>query len=260
MANALKVTIVTITFDDDLGLEKTLSSVAAQTGAVLIEHIVVDGAARQETFEICSDFAHSLAIISEADRGRYDAMNKGIQRSSGDLVWFMHSGDTFGSPNALELVASAVSNPRTEWGYGLARLVDKGGSSVGIMGSMRFESGRFSLGGRPVPHQAAFFGRDLISSVGPYDLSHGLAADQLWILAFSLVSNPIVVPEFLCNFDTSGAGSVRSPVRHFLDMRRARLLLGVSCTGSRWIDSAITAVLCAKELAFRSVGRAIRSL
>jgi hypothetical protein len=90
-----------------------------------------------------------------------------------------------------------------------------------------FRFRRFALGALVIPHQAACFRRDFFFKLGGYDVDFGLAADQLFMLRAALSEPPVTLPDFLCDFDLSGAGSGRTPLKHFQDATRARRLVGI---------------------------------
>ncbi|MFC7493227.1 MULTISPECIES: glycosyltransferase [unclassified Nocardioides] len=250
----MRVTVVTISYRDLPGLVKTRQSVAAQTWRD-IEHVVVDGGSGEETERFLVSL-RGVQTMSEPDKGRYDAMNKGIAASNGDLVWFMHAGDAFGSARAVQQVVEAVSGLEGQayWGYGIARKIDDRGECVGLFGDIPFSLRRFALGGHPIPHQAAFFSRAIIDKVGHYELDHGLAADQLFMLRCAALVSPRVLPEIVCDFDTGGAGSTRSIGAHFKDMRRARRAVGISATGSEVEDAFWSGVQQSIATAKRALG------
>ena len=83
----MKVSIITISFNANKTIEKTLSSVAGQSYNN-IEHIIVDGGSKDNTLEICNSFHHVSKIISEPDNGVYDAFNKGLKLATGDIIGF----------------------------------------------------------------------------------------------------------------------------------------------------------------------------
>ncbi len=86
----------------------TIASVDAQT-CRLYEHIVVDGASTDSTLDVLERYPSSLRrVISEPDKGIYDAMNKGLAQASGDYVLFLNAGDAFHSPDTLRLYADAI--------------------------------------------------------------------------------------------------------------------------------------------------------
>ena len=147
-----------------------------------------------------------MTWISEADEGRYAAMNKAAARATGDLLWFMHAGDQFLDARSVELVSLSAIKDGWDWAYGFSQ-IDRNGKTIGFQGRMPFKVKKFSLGGHPVPHQASIFRRKFFFELGGYNTNFGLSADQQFMLKAAMVRNPTVIPAFLCNFDGSGAGS-----------------------------------------------------
>lgn len=219
MAFVPTVSVITISFNDLHGLRRTVESVRAQRYAGRIEHIVIDGGSGDEVVEYLSSckpgFAHWQ---SEPDAGRYDAMNRGIAHATGDLLWFMNSGDRFSDPDAVAEVVEAISDlgpTRDIWGYGLVYL-----DSLGrLQGPMPFNLRKFLAGFYTVPHQAAFFGASLVNNLGGYDLDAGLLADQEFILRAAFLQQPITIRRLVCSFDTSGAGSALTSRQAFPYLR-----------------------------------------
>ena len=110
----MKLSIITINYNNAAGLRKTLDSVASQT-CIDFEHIIVDGASTDESVEIIREYEQSLAFslspltshltwLSEPDTGIYNAMNKGIKLAKGEYLLFLNSGDFLVAPNILERV------------------------------------------------------------------------------------------------------------------------------------------------------------
>jgi glycosyltransferase involved in cell wall biosynthesis len=98
-----KISIITITYQAEAYIERTLTSVFEQDCAAEIDYIIVDGASKDRTLEIIK--AHQVQInqfITEKDQGIYDAMNKGIQLAKGDYILFLNAGDTFASTSTLK--------------------------------------------------------------------------------------------------------------------------------------------------------------
>jgi glycosyltransferase len=218
----IKVSVITIAFRDLQGLQRTMRSTATQ-GYPHIEHIVIDGDSGPE---VVSHLENSGVDYwqSRPDAGRYDAMNQGIDHSSGDLLWFMHAGDIFADDDAVSTAVEALSDHhdvRSRWGYGAARLVGDDARAGKIWCHSPFDRRGFTFGTRPIPHQAAFFGADLVKDIGYYSTTFGLAADHLFMLHAAQLSAPTVTERVLCDFDTSGAGSVRSQHEHYRDVRRS---------------------------------------
>jgi glycosyltransferase involved in cell wall biosynthesis len=216
------LSVITISYRDLAGLTRTLESVAEQTYAP-VEHIVIDGGSGPSVEQLL-ERANPSYWQSEPDGGRYDAMNQGIDRATGDVVWLMHSGDCFAARNSAEIGMAALSAGgavRDRWGYGRARIVGDPLREGLEWGYSPFELRNFALGIRPIPHQAALFGMDLVRQLGHYDVGFGLAADHLYMLEAAQREQPVVIDAVLCDFDAGGAGSVRPQREHFADIRRS---------------------------------------
>ena len=100
-------------------------------------------------------------------------------------------------------------------------MLDASGTQTGEWGYPDYRLRRFAVGDRPIPHQATYFGADLLDRLGGYDVDFGLAADQLFMLRAGMLARPQVLDRIVCDFDTTGVGSVRSPHEHFRDSKRA---------------------------------------
>lgn len=105
--------IVTITYNAEAVMGKTLDSVLAQTYPD-VEHIIIDGASTDQTVQVAQDYmhrsyaasnGHEIRIVSEPDNGLYDAMNKGLRQVSGDYVLFLNAGDFFPNADVLKVIA-----------------------------------------------------------------------------------------------------------------------------------------------------------
>ena len=109
MTSAPIVSVITISFHDLDGLKRTVDSVRAQRYGGRIEHIVIDGGSGDDVVDYLSGCEPAFTYWqSESDGGRYDAMNQGIARASGDLLWFMHSRDRFADPDSVAQVVERV--------------------------------------------------------------------------------------------------------------------------------------------------------
>ena len=199
-----------------------------------IEHIVLDGGSGADVERYLESIADGLAYWrSERDNGRYDAMNRGIAQCTGDIIWLMHSGDCFSDPDALEYVVQNVSDPRGQWGYGKVRRVSAEGYDLGEWGAIPFDFHKFMTAKTAIPHQGSFVGADLAAELGPYDEQFGLAADQLYLMRAALVKKPVTFDRVVCDFDTTGAGTVRPVKDNFADLRRGWDILGYYPFGGR---------------------------
>jgi glycosyltransferase involved in cell wall biosynthesis len=243
LTQAPTVSVITICRNDAEGLRRTLKSVSSQTYAS-IEHVIVDALSEDDTGDVLREArAGNCVVVSELDAGRYDGMNKGVNLAQGELLWFLHSGDTFGDSRCVERVVERYRARRFEWGYGCSRVVDVNGSLIGIGALLPYRRGPLLLGMRSIPHQAAVFRRDFFLALGGYDIAFGLAADQLFMIRAGMASTPAVWADFLCNFEGSGAGSTRPRWAHYRDRRRARRRLGVTASGSSLADDVVSIAL-----------------
>jgi glycosyltransferase involved in cell wall biosynthesis len=243
------MTVVTIAFNDVEGVRRTVESTRSQSH-MNIEHIVVDGGSQDGTREYLEGLDSRTRWVSEKDKGRYDAMNKGVAMATGDLVWFMNSADTFHSAESAAFVAARYAQLPFRWGYGLSCIVDEG-RIVATGGRVPFDRTRFLLGDGPIPHQAAVFERVFFDRLGGYDVSFGLASDQLLMMKASMKHPPAVWAEFLCDFDATGAGSTRGAWAHYRDIARARRRAGIILGGSPTVDRLLTLVMAVSTLGGR---------
>lgn len=114
----MKVSIVTACYNSAATISDTLRTIQMQTHQD-IEHIVIDGGSTDGTLEILEKNRHRIAyLVSEPDKGLYDAMNKGILKATGDVIGLLNSDDLFADEHALQHVVEALSNPDIDACYG----------------------------------------------------------------------------------------------------------------------------------------------
>ena len=185
--------IITCTFNAGKVLQRTLDSVLAQTYSH-VEHIIVDGASTDGTVSMAEayrqksdaeDWCHEVHVKSEPDRGLYDAMNKGIQRATGQYVLFLNAGDTFPAPDTLETVAESVGEGEELPAvlYGDTDVVDGEGHFLRHrrLAAPRRLTWRSFMRGMLVCHQA-FYARTDLAKATPYDLRYRYSADVDWCI------------------------------------------------------------------------------
>jgi len=174
--------IITCTYNAEHTLERTLQSVAEQDFQCR-ELLIIDGASKDSTLEIANKYPETVTkVISEPDRGLYDAMNKGIAAASGDYLVFLNAGDKFHSPTTLSEVAAMLDGKENVI-YGQTAIVDNEGKFMG----MRHHSAPQNLNwesfknGMLVCHQAFWVKRSIASNT-PYDLSYRYSSDVDWCI------------------------------------------------------------------------------
>ena len=185
--------IITITYQAEAVLEKTVESVLEQQYAY-VEHLIIDGASKDRTVAIAeaykerSDAAengHSVLITSEPDKGLYDAMNKGLVKATGDYVVFLNAGDFLPSPHTLETVAACVGEGEELPAvlYGETDIVD---SNYQFLRHRRLKvpkvlTWRSFRQGMLVCHQA-FYARNDLARTLLYNTAYRHSADVDWCI------------------------------------------------------------------------------
>lgn len=177
----MKISVVTACFNSAKTIRHTLDSFAAQTHADK-EMLIVDGLSRDGTLDIVRSYnLPGIRIISERDKGIYDAMNKGLRNFGGDAVGTLNSDDTFHDRFALERVAEALNDADIAYGD-LAMVSDHVSKRpVRIWQAGAYTSSAFRLGWVP-PHPTFYVRRGVIDAVGEFDLTFKIASDYDFML------------------------------------------------------------------------------
>lgn len=206
----MKVSIITVARNAAATIADTLCSVGGQTHPD-IEHIVIDGASTDGTFQIVRRYAGPLAAtISEPDRGIYDAMNKGIALAGGDIVGTLNADDTYASPTAVATVAAAFADPAVDCTFADLVYVRPGnkGGIVRYYRSNRFTPALFARGWMPA-HPTFFARRRLFERLGGYKTDYRIAADYELLIRFLHVHrlNYRYIPTVLVRMRTGGVST-----------------------------------------------------
>jgi glycosyltransferase involved in cell wall biosynthesis len=205
MALKPKFSIITVTYNAAGVVGPTLQSVKAQT-YTNYEYLLIDGGSNDDTVGIAKASGISFAqIVSERDNGIYDAMNKGIALATGDYLCFLNAGDTFHSPDTLQVIVDAIADEKElpHVLYGETAEVDEARNFV----RMRRHKAPKELNwrsfkwGMMVCHQAFYARRDIAPV---YDLRYRLSGDVDWCIkvmkrATKLVNVNATVVDYLQN-------------------------------------------------------------
>ena len=172
--------IITITFNADSTLEPTLRSVVAQQENDY-EYLIVDGASKDGTVALARQYDCVTRIISEPDRGLYDAMNKGIKAATGEYLVFLNAGDSLYAPDTLKKLHDFIGENRPDILYGETAIVDSDRRFIAMRRlktpeKLSWKSFRM---GMLVCHQAFIVRRELAPL---YDLSYRFSADFDWCI------------------------------------------------------------------------------
>ena len=106
----MKISIITVTYNAEATIGRTMESVAQQTHPD-VEHLIIDGASTDRTLDIARRYPHAI-ISSEPDKGLYDAMNKGLKKATGDYLCFLNAGDKLHSKETLAHIAASIPSPQ----------------------------------------------------------------------------------------------------------------------------------------------------
>lgn len=206
----MKISVITVCFNSAATIADTLRSVDAQTWPD-IEHWIVDGASRDDTLRIVEAHREPWRhVVSERDKGIYDAMNKGIKLARGDVIGFINSDDFYASTDALDKVAAAFTDPSVDACYGDLCYVkqDRPDAVVRYWRSSPFRPGLFRKGWCP-PHPTLYVRRNVFERFGGFDLTYPIAADMELMARFIEVHrvNARYLPELLVMMRMGGASN-----------------------------------------------------
>ncbi|GAB2704440.1 glycosyltransferase family 2 protein [Mucilaginibacter koreensis] len=185
-----KLSVITVVYNNVRDIERTLQSVINQT-YTNIEYLIIDGASTDGTLQIIDKYRSKIArLVSEKDKGIYDAMNKGLALATGDYVLFMNSGDEIYAPDTVAQVFS--TEPDADIYYGETEMINDAGESLGRRRHKAPEqfTWRGFKYGMSISHQAIYIRRSLTQ---PYRYpQYQLSADIDWILTAAKKAKKIV--------------------------------------------------------------------
>jgi glycosyltransferase len=200
------ISIITAVRNNAGTIAHCIESVRSQSLAA--EHIIIDGCSTDGTLGVIDSYRPSLAlVVSEPDRGIYDAMNKGIRAATGDVIGILNSDDFYASGHVIETVVEIMSDERIDSCYGDLVYVrpDDTGKITRKWKSVSFLGRSFYWGWMP-PHPTFFVRRSIYEKYGMFNLTLGSAADYELMLRF-LVKHKITtayIPEVLVRMRVGG--------------------------------------------------------
>jgi len=174
----MKVSIITITYNSAETVEDTIQSVLSQSYPN-IEYIIVDGASKDDTLSIVNRYSDKIAtIISEPDKGIYDAMNKGVRAATGDIVGILNSDDFYADNEVISNIVETIQRVHSDACYADLVYVDRVETDRVIRSwkSGTYRYGDFLRGWMP-PHPTFFVKRSIYEKHGLYSLQLRSAAD-----------------------------------------------------------------------------------
>jgi glycosyltransferase involved in cell wall biosynthesis len=181
----LRVSIITAVLNGRDTIGETIRSVSNQIYKN-VEHIIIDGGSADETLEVIRRYIDQITkVISEPDRGIYDALNKGIRLSSGDVIGILNGDDFYAHNKVLKMVIDVFENQKVDSCYGDLQYVNKNAIHKVIRHwkSSQYNHGKFKYGWMP-PHPTFFVRREIYEKFGYFNTNFRIAADYELMLRF----------------------------------------------------------------------------
>ena len=175
----MKLSIITVNYNDSVGLERTIRSVVSQTYRNF-EYIVIDGGSTDDSLDVIKRYSSQIDFwVSERDGGIYQGMNKGLRAAKGEYVNFMNGGDSFHSPDVLEKIFALGSNADIITGahFGSPH------RNVGKEGVTMLDLYKWAI-----DHQASFIRRELALR-HPYDEKYRIVSDWKFFIEALVMDN-----------------------------------------------------------------------
>lgn len=203
----MKISVVTAAFRAEDTVASAIESVVRQNHGD-IEHVVVEGASPDGTLAAIRGAAHPrMVLISEPDKGIYDALNKGIAHATGEVIGVVHADDMLAHDDVLDRIAAAFSDPQVDAVYGDLDYVAKDDTDriVRHWRSGGYDRRKLARGWMP-PHPTLYLRRQVFDRFGLYDTSFRIAADYDAILRYFGTGEirPVYIPEVLVKMRMGG--------------------------------------------------------
>lgn len=193
----MKVSIITATYNSEKSIQRAIDSVASQNYAD-IEHIIIDGGSTDNTLSIIKSNNGKISrIISEKDKGIYDALNKGIKIATGNIIGFLNSDDVFTNPHVISRIVNCFNIKKTDVVYGNIVYQSKDNENKKTIRYWRsnvYNPGCLKFGWMP-PHPTVYCKREVYEKWGLYNDSFKISSDYEFILR--IFKQPSVSKAFL---------------------------------------------------------------
>ncbi len=181
----MKVSIITIAYNAAETIAETIESVIGQDYSN-IEYIIIDGASTDDTLDIVEKFKVDVdVLVSERDKGVYDAMNKGIEKATGDVVAILNADDVYANSNVISNAIALLQQENSDSLYGNLQYVDRINPEKihRDWKSGTYSRSKFKWGWMP-PHPTFFVRRKLYDAYGMFNTSLRTSADYELMLRF----------------------------------------------------------------------------
>lgn len=230
----LKISLITVAFNAESTIDNCIQSVIGQNFSK-VEYIVIDGGSTDKTTNIIQRYKHHIShVVSEPDKGIYDAMNKGIKLATGDVVGMLNADDFFADNTVLSTISDAFTKKNVDIVYGDLDYINQNGKVIRRWRSGEFLRRNLNFGWMP-PHPTFYCKRQLFEKFGYYSLDYGTAADyELMIrylytnkLTAHYIKKVIIKMKIGGKSNKSLSNRVKGLFFDFKAMRNNRILLPV---------------------------------
>ncbi len=252
----MKISVITIVYNDVSHIVQTMHSVLQQTARDSIDYIIIDGASDDGTSELIRSCEMQPDVyVREKDKGIYNAMNKGLRYASGDFVIYINSGDSFVAHNVVERVIHSISECERIPIIAYGDYREKHGVHYGQpIPSRKYNKIWY---GPVASHQSTFYNLHFLrSNELSYDENYKVAADYKLTLEVIKMANENVLqmPFCISNFDVQGVSSKNQNMGLFEANRARREILGWG-----WIREYLLTLLLLGARIMRHHGKGLYS-
>lgn len=200
----MKISVITVCYNEVATIEKTLESIFSQTYKN-IEAVVIDGGSTDGTLDIIEKYKDKISyFVSEPDDGIYNAMNKGIKASSGEILYFLNANDSLYSDDVTEAVVDIFKNNDYDFIYGDLCFIDPGKNSE--IKTQKKNLNETLIQSKAVWHPASFYKKTLFDKFGLYDENFFIAADHDFNMKIltNKKTKTFYLNKTIANFDKTG--------------------------------------------------------
>ena len=201
----LKISIVIPSYNTAQFIEETIQSILSQNYP-RTECIVIDGGSNDGTLDILNKYKGQIMWISEKDRGQSDAINKGLQLASGDIVAYICADDVYDRDCFRKVANFFEKNPTVKWAYGKCRIINENGLEIRkpITWYKYFWQRRYSYNRllilNFIAQPATFWRKELTDEIGLFDINARLVMDYEYWLRAGVKYNPGFIDDYLASF------------------------------------------------------------
>lgn len=223
----MKISIITISFNPGITLERTINSVISQSYTD-IEWIIVDGGSNDGSLEAYKKVQKYIDIIvSEPDKGIADAMNKGLNIASGEAIIYLNAGDEFANADVIKKIVENWDTKKYQWATGGGRFYDEAGSFLYERLMQDEKSQNLVNKGCRILHAATILKRETLINAGGFSLKYRSSMDyELWLRLIYSDIFPQILLFPVVKFYLGGMSS--NILQRYSEDRKARRLHGAS--------------------------------